>query len=25
VVAPGNGFGTWNLSWAEWQQKSALR
>ncbi|MDQ0832326.1 lipoprotein-anchoring transpeptidase ErfK/SrfK [Streptomyces achromogenes] len=25
VVAPGNGFGAWNLSWAEWQQKSALR
>ncbi|MFI1504897.1 Ig-like domain-containing protein [Streptomyces sp. NPDC020597] len=25
VVAPGNGFGMWNLSWAEWQQKSALR
>ncbi|MDQ0960672.1 lipoprotein-anchoring transpeptidase ErfK/SrfK [Streptomyces sp. B4I13] len=25
VVAPGNGFGTWNLSWTEWQQKSALR
>jgi lipoprotein-anchoring transpeptidase ErfK/SrfK len=24
VVAPGNGFGTWNVSWAEWQQKSAL-
>ncbi|MDX5565972.1 Ig-like domain-containing protein [Streptomyces sp. ID05-04B] len=25
VVEPGNGFGTWNLSWAQWQQKSALR
>lgn len=25
VVAPGNGFGAWNLSWAEWQRKSALR
>ncbi|GLW50603.1 hypothetical protein Stsp02_62640 [Streptomyces sp. NBRC 14336] len=25
VVAPGNGFGAWNLSWDEWQQKSALR
>ncbi|WP_055611444.1 L,D-transpeptidase [Streptomyces phaeochromogenes] len=25
VVAPGNGFGAWNLSWSEWQQKSALR
>ncbi|WP_373313495.1 L,D-transpeptidase [Streptomyces capitiformicae] len=25
VVAPGNGFGAWNLSWTEWQQKSALR
>ncbi|MDC0769574.1 L,D-transpeptidase [Streptomyces sp. HD] len=25
AVAPGNGFGAWNLSWAEWQQKSALR
>ncbi len=25
VVAPGNGFGAWNLSWAEWQEKSALR
>ncbi|MBD9701193.1 L,D-transpeptidase family protein [Streptomyces sp. ID01-12c] len=25
VVAPGNGFGAWNLSWAEWQGKSALR
>lgn len=24
-VAPGNGFGAWNLSWSEWQQKSALR
>ncbi|HZF92535.1 L,D-transpeptidase [Streptomyces sp.] len=25
VVAPENGFGDWNLSWAEWQQRSALR
>ncbi|WTE94629.1 Ig-like domain-containing protein [Streptomyces sp. NBC_01614] len=25
VVAPGNGFGAWNLSWSEWQGKSALR
>jgi lipoprotein-anchoring transpeptidase ErfK/SrfK len=25
VVAPGNGFGAWNLSWREWQGKSALR
>ncbi|MFE6336634.1 Ig-like domain-containing protein [Streptomyces sp. NPDC057798] len=25
VVDPGNGFGAWNLSWAQWQQKSALR
>ncbi|WP_086739976.1 L,D-transpeptidase family protein [Streptomyces glaucescens] len=25
VVAPENGFGEWNLSWAEWQQRSALR
>ncbi|MFI5808247.1 Ig-like domain-containing protein [Streptomyces sp. NPDC051561] len=25
VVAPGNGFGAWNLSWEQWQQKSALR
>ncbi|MFF8632820.1 Ig-like domain-containing protein [Streptomyces pilosus] len=25
VVAPGNGFGAWNLSWAEWQRRSALR
>jgi lipoprotein-anchoring transpeptidase ErfK/SrfK len=24
VVAPGNGFGAWNLSWSEWQQRSAL-
>ncbi|WP_172386220.1 Ig-like domain-containing protein [Streptomyces sp. MNP-20] len=22
---PGNGFGEWNLSWADWQAKSALR
>ncbi|MFJ5775186.1 Ig-like domain-containing protein [Streptomyces sp. NPDC093094] len=25
VVEPGNGFGAWNLSWADWQKKSALR
>ncbi|MFE9020407.1 Ig-like domain-containing protein [Streptomyces sp. NPDC007808] len=25
VVAPGNGFGAWNLSWSEWQGRSALR
>ncbi|GAA3907966.1 Ig-like domain-containing protein [Streptomyces lacrimifluminis] len=25
VVAPGNGFGAWNLSWTEWRQRSALR
>ncbi|WP_030944348.1 L,D-transpeptidase [Streptomyces sp. NRRL S-646] len=25
VVAPGNGFGAWNLSWTEWQHRSALR
>ncbi|WAZ23005.1 Ig-like domain-containing protein [Streptomyces cinnabarinus] len=25
VVDPGNGFGAWNLSWAEWQGKSAVR
>ncbi|WP_069742258.1 Ig-like domain-containing protein [Streptomyces sp. EN23] len=25
VVAPGNGFGAWNLSWAEWKRMSALR
>ncbi|NEC17264.1 L,D-transpeptidase [Streptomyces parvus] len=25
VVAPGNGFGAWNLSWAEWQRMSASR
>ncbi|WP_105971628.1 L,D-transpeptidase [Streptomyces geranii] len=25
VVAPGNGFGAWNLSWGAWQGKSALR
>ncbi|WP_043507157.1 L,D-transpeptidase [Streptomyces glaucescens] len=25
VVAPENGFGEWNLSWTEWQQRSALR
>ncbi|MFF4270345.1 Ig-like domain-containing protein [Streptomyces sp. NPDC001536] len=24
VVAPGNGFGAWNLSWTEWRQNSAL-
>ncbi|MFD9908695.1 Ig-like domain-containing protein [Streptomyces sp. NPDC059063] len=22
---PGNGFGEWNLSWADWQAKSAVR
>lgn len=25
VVAPGNGFGAWNLSWREWRDRSALR
>ncbi|MEV5970939.1 Ig-like domain-containing protein [Streptomyces sp. NPDC051921] len=25
VVAPGNGYGAWNLSWTAWQAKSALR
>lgn len=25
VVAPGNGFGAWNLSWSEWRDRSALR
>ncbi|WP_257002400.1 Ig-like domain-containing protein [Streptomyces sp. WZ.A104] len=25
AVEPGNGFGAWNLSWAKWQEKSALR
>ncbi|MFF9869675.1 Ig-like domain-containing protein [Streptomyces sp. NPDC013953] len=25
VVAPANGFGQWNLSWADWQRRSALR
>ncbi|KAF3469347.1 Ig-like domain-containing protein [Streptomyces sp. Tu 3180] len=25
VVAPGNGFGAWNVSWTAWRQKSALR
>ncbi|MEU3437489.1 Ig-like domain-containing protein [Streptomyces sp. NPDC006863] len=25
VVAPGNGFGAWNLSWTAWQEMSALR
>ncbi|MEU0394809.1 Ig-like domain-containing protein [Streptomyces sp. NPDC006208] len=25
TVAPGNGFGDWNLSWADWQATSALR
>ncbi|MET9440721.1 Ig-like domain-containing protein [Streptomyces sp. NPDC006610] len=24
VVAPGNGFGAWNVPWAEWRVKSAL-
>ncbi|MFD4141659.1 Ig-like domain-containing protein [Streptomyces sp. NPDC058572] len=25
TVAPGNGFGDWNLSWTDWQATSALR
>ncbi|MEV0321021.1 Ig-like domain-containing protein [Streptomyces sp. NPDC050659] len=25
VPDPGNGYGEWNLSWADWQAKSALR
>ncbi|CAM5345243.1 lipoprotein [Streptomyces spiroverticillatus] len=25
VVAPNNGFGQWNMSWADWQGTSALR
>ncbi|MEV4681287.1 L,D-transpeptidase family protein [Streptomyces kurssanovii] len=25
VPAPGNGFGAWNVPWAEWQTLSALR
>nr|WP_308280456.1 Ig-like domain-containing protein [Streptomyces lincolnensis] len=25
VVAPGNGFGAWNVPWAEWKGMSALR
>nr|WP_206324612.1 MULTISPECIES: Ig-like domain-containing protein [unclassified Streptomyces] len=25
VVAEGNGYGAWNLSWADWKAKSALR
>ncbi|MFI9825776.1 Ig-like domain-containing protein [Streptomyces sp. NPDC052013] len=25
VVAPGNGFGDWNLSWEQWRDRSALR
>ncbi|MFB6638117.1 Ig-like domain-containing protein [Streptomyces chartreusis] len=25
VVAPGNGFGAWNVSWTDWQGMSALR
>ncbi|MFI9004869.1 Ig-like domain-containing protein [Streptomyces sp. NPDC053541] len=25
VVAEGNGYGDWNLSWADWRAKSALR
>lgn len=25
VVAPGNGFGAWNVSWTDWQTRSALR
>jgi hypothetical protein len=24
VVAPGNGFGAWNVPWAQWRAKSAL-
>lgn len=25
TVAPGNGFGAWNVPWADWQKRSALR
>ncbi|MGW7468527.1 L,D-transpeptidase [Streptomyces xantholiticus] len=25
AVAPGNGFGAWNVPWADWQARSALR
>ncbi|MEG3631579.1 L,D-transpeptidase [Streptomyces poriticola] len=25
VVAPGNGFGAWNVSWPDWTARSALR
>ncbi|MEW2070897.1 Ig-like domain-containing protein [Streptomyces sp. NPDC007346] len=25
TVAEGNGYGTWNVSWADWQAKSALK
>ncbi|WP_448316823.1 Ig-like domain-containing protein [Streptomyces sp. CO7] len=25
VVAPGNGFGAWNVPWDEWRARSALR
>lgn len=25
LIAPNNGFGEWNLSWSDWQAKSALR
>ncbi|MFD3725433.1 Ig-like domain-containing protein [Streptomyces sp. NPDC058671] len=25
VVAEGNGYGAWNLSWADWQRRSAVR
>ncbi|MGW7824103.1 Ig-like domain-containing protein [Streptomyces puniciscabiei] len=25
TIAPGNGFGEWNLSWTEWLQKSTQR
>ncbi|MER7947018.1 Ig-like domain-containing protein [Streptomyces sp. NPDC096079] len=25
TVAPGNGYGAWNVSWADWKSKSALR
>ncbi|OII61603.1 hypothetical protein BJP40_04520 [Streptomyces sp. CC53] len=25
VVAPGNGFGAWNVPWTDWRERSALR
>ncbi len=25
TVAEGNGYGAWNVSWADWQAKSALK